>query len=58
MSRIEAGEHRSKLGQWQTAQRLADPRFRACVHGYFASSSHVRIPVQERHVPSAEIPFF
>ncbi len=53
---MEAGEHRSELGQWQTAQRLADPRLRAYVHGYFASSSHLRIPVQERHVPSTEVP--
>ena len=53
---MEAGEHRSELGQWQTAQRLADPRLRAYVHGYFASSSHLRMPVQERHVPSTEVP--
>lgn len=53
---MEAGEHKSELGHWQTAQRPADPRLRAYVHGYFASSSHLRIPVQERHVPSTEVP--
>lgn len=53
---MEAGEHRSELGQWRRAQRLADPRLRVYVHGYFASSSHLRITVQERHVPSTEVP--
>ena len=38
------------------AQRPADPRLRAYVHGYVASSSNLRIPVQERHVPSTEVP--
>src|SRR5262245_26773204 len=53
---METGEHMSELGQWQTAQRPADPRLRAYVHGYFASSSNLRTPVQERHVPSTEVP--
>jgi AraC-like DNA-binding protein len=53
---METAEHRSELGQWQTAQRPADPRLRAYVHGYFASSSRLRTPVQERHVPSTEVP--
>jgi AraC-like DNA-binding protein len=53
---MEPGEHRSELGQWQTAHRLADPRLRAYVHGYFASSSQLRVPVQERHLPSIEVP--
>lgn len=53
---METAEHRSELGQWQTAQRLADPRLRAYVHGYFASSSNLRTPVQERHLPSTEVP--
>ena len=53
---MEAGEHTSELGQWQTAQRPADPRLRAYVHGYFASSSNPRIPIQERHLPSTEVP--
>lgn len=48
-------EHRSELGEWQTAQRPADPRLRAYVHGYFASSSRLRVPVQELHLPSAEV---
>jgi AraC-like DNA-binding protein len=56
MSRVETGEHRSELGHWQTAQRSADPRLRAYVHGYFASSSHLRAPVPERHLPSTEVP--
>src|SRR5262245_26305520 len=53
---METGEHRSELGQWQTAQRPADPRLRAYVHGYFASSSNLRLAVQERHVPTTEVP--
>ena len=53
---METGEHRSELGQWQTAHRSADPRLRAYVHGYFASSSNLRVPIQERHLPSTEIP--
>ncbi len=53
---MEAGEHSSELGQWQTAQRPADPRLRAYVYGYFASSSTLRTPVRELHVPSTEVP--
>ena len=53
---MEAGEHKSELGQWQTVQRRADPRLRAYVHGYFASSSNLRMPLQERHIPSTEVP--
>ena len=53
---METGEHTSELGEWQTVQRAADPRLRAYVHGYFASSSDLRTPVLERHLPSAEVP--
>jgi len=53
---METAEHRSALGQWQTAQRPADPRLRAYVHGFVGSSSHLRTPVLERHVPSTEVP--
>ena len=53
---MDTGEHRSELGQWHSAQRPADPRLRAYVHGYVASSSNLRLPVQERHVPSIEVP--
>jgi AraC-like DNA-binding protein len=53
---METGKHISELGQWQTVQRAADPRLRAYVHGYFASSSNLRMPVRERHLPSAEVP--
>ena len=53
---METAEHRSELGQWQTAQRPADPRLRAYVHGYFASSSNLRLAIQERHLPSTEVP--
>ena len=55
-AQMETSEHRSELGQWQTVQRTADPRLHAYVHGYFASSSNLRMPVQERHLPSAEVP--
>ena len=53
---METGEHECELGQWRTAQRAADPRLRAYVHGYFASSSRLRETVRERHVPSIEVP--
>lgn len=53
---MDAGEHRSELGEWQTVQRTADSRLRAYVHGYVASSSRLRVPVQERHLPSPEVP--
>ena len=53
---MEASEHKSELGQWQTVQRRADPSLRAYVHGYVASSSNVRRPLQERHIPSTEVP--
>jgi AraC-like DNA-binding protein len=56
MVQMQTGEHSSELGRWQTVQRPADPRLRAYVHGYFASSSHLRLPVHERHVPSIEVP--
>jgi AraC-like DNA-binding protein len=52
---MKTTEHRSALGEWQTAQRPADSRLRAHVHGYFGSSSNLRTPVQERHLPSTEV---
>jgi AraC-like DNA-binding protein len=55
-AQMETGKHTSELGQWKTVQRTADPRLRAYVHGYFASSSELRISVQERHLPSTEVP--
>src|SRR5262245_22033099 len=56
MTGMKVDEHTSELGRWQTLQRDADPRLRAYVHGYFASSSHLRMPVRERHLPSTEVP--
>src|SRR5262245_40857911 len=53
---METGEHSSELGQWQTVQRAADSCLGAYVHGYFASSSRLCGPVQERHVASTEVP--
>ncbi len=52
---MKIDEHQSELGEWQSAQRSADPRLRAYVHGYFASSSALRVPVQELHLPSTEV---
>ncbi|HEY7286919.1 MAG TPA: helix-turn-helix domain-containing protein [Vicinamibacterales bacterium] len=52
---MKTAAHESALGHWRTAQRAADPRLRSYVHGYFASSSHLRAPVQERHLPSVEV---
>jgi hypothetical protein len=51
MREMQTGEHTSELGEWRTVQRAADPRLRAYVHRYFASSSNLRMPVQERHLP-------
>ena len=56
MRSMETVEHTSELGRWRSVQRAADPRLRAYVHGYFASSSDLRVPVQERHLPSTEVP--
>jgi len=56
MRSMETGEHTSELGRWRSVQRAADPRLRAYVHGYFGSSSALRVPVQERHLPSTEVP--
>jgi len=53
---MNTGQHSSELGRWRTIHRAADARLRAYVHGYFASSSHLRAPVQERHLPSGEVP--
>jgi AraC-like DNA-binding protein len=53
---VDTGEHRSELGQWQTVYQPADFRLRAYVHGYFASSSNLRMAVLERHVASTEVP--
>jgi len=53
---VQIREHTSEFGQWRIAHRAADPRLRAYVHGYFASSSRLPTEVRERHLPSAEIP--
>jgi AraC-like DNA-binding protein len=53
---LQSNEHNSSLGRWQVEQRSADPRLRAYVHGYFASSSLLANPVRERHLPSLEVP--
>jgi len=53
---METAVHTSELGEWQTVQRSAEARLRAYVHGYVASSSNLRTPVHERHLPSAEVP--
>lgn len=50
-------EHISELGWWRVAQRNADPRLRAYVHGYFGSVGHLPKLVLERHLPSTEVAF-
>jgi len=52
---METTEHRSGLGHWQMAHRAADRRLRAYVHGYLGSSSNVRSPIQEFHLPTTEV---
>lgn len=54
-TRIEVSGHRSNLGRWQAAQRLAEPRLRNCVLGYFASEGFLPRPLHERHLPSLEV---
>jgi len=54
-TRIEVTRHRSDLGRWQAAQRLADPRLRDYVLGYFASEGLLPRPLHERHIPSREV---
>jgi hypothetical protein len=53
---MEVREHCSELGVWRSAHRPADPRLRAFVSGYFASTSRLPGPVRERLLPSAEVP--
>ena len=55
---MEIREHRSELGQWQTAQRPADPRLRAYVHGYFASRATFAYRFRNVTYPSSKSPFF
>jgi AraC-like DNA-binding protein len=52
---METGVHTSDWGQWQTAQRPAERRLHAYVHGYVGSSSNLRTALQERHLPSTEV---
>jgi AraC-like DNA-binding protein len=53
---VRAAEHTSELGQWDEVERDPDPRLRAYVHGYFATSSSLVRPVRERHLPATEVP--
>ena len=55
---METGEHTSELGQWRTTQRLADPRLRAYVHGYFASSSSLHVAVRDVTSPRPKSRFY
>jgi len=48
----------SDLGSWRTVHQPAAPSLAGYVHGYFASASRVVSPLQERHLPSAEVPLF
>lgn len=51
---MQVTEHFSELGRWRVAQRGADRRLRAYVHGYLGSEGYVPITLRERHLPSAE----
>ena len=52
---IEVTGHRSDLGRWRAAQRLAESRLRDYVLGYFASEGFLPGPLQERHLPFGEV---
>jgi AraC-like DNA-binding protein len=54
-TRIEVTGHRSDLGCWRAAQRLAEPRLRDYVRGYFASDGFLPRPLHERHLPLREV---
>lgn len=54
-TRIEVTGHRSDLGRWRAAARLAEPRLRGCVVGYFASQGFLPKPLHERHLPLREV---
>lgn len=54
-TRIETIGHESDLGCWCAAQRLAEPRLRDYVVGYFASKGILPKPLHERHLPLREV---
>src|SRR5215475_7739472 len=54
-TRIEVTSDRSDLGRWRAAQRLAEPRLRDYILGYFASEGFLPKPLHERHLPSREV---
>jgi AraC-like DNA-binding protein len=54
-TRIEVTDHRSELGRWRAARRLAEPRLRDYVLGYFASEGCLPNLLHERHLPLREV---
>jgi AraC-like DNA-binding protein len=52
---LQVFEHHSGLGQWRVAQRSADPRLRAYVHGFVVSEGYLPTAVREWHMPSLEV---
>lgn len=54
-TRIEVTGHRSELGRWRAAHRLAASHLRDYVLGYFASESFLPRPLYERHLPLREV---
>jgi AraC-like DNA-binding protein len=54
-SRIELTGHQSDRGRWRAAQRVAHPRLRDYVMGYFASEGFLPKPLYERHIPTREV---
>jgi AraC-like DNA-binding protein len=53
---VRVSEHLSGLGRWRVAQRSADLRLQAYVHGFLASEGYIPSALQERHMPSLEVP--
>ncbi len=52
---MQVFEHHSPLGRWRFAQRLADPRLRDYVHGFFVSEGYLPAALREWRLPSLEV---
>ena len=52
---LQVFEHHSGFGQWRVAQRRADPRLRAFVHGFVVSEGNLPAAVREWHIPTLEV---
>ena len=51
---LQVFEHHSALGRWRVAQRSANPRLRAYVHGFVVSEGYIPAALREWHIPILE----